>query len=259
MPVRGDANRLMQVVVNLLSNAANYSPRASTVRLIVTVEQGRGVLRVVDHGVGIESELQSKIFDLFVQSEQRLDRSRGGLGVGLSLAKNIIDLHGGTIEVQSDGPGTGSDFKVTLPLIAGRAIPVGDEPARARRGDRCRIVLVDDQADSREMLRMLLESRDHVVIDVEDGPSAIEVISREKPDVAFIDIGLPAMNGYEVAQRLRGQPALDDVLLVALTGYGAPSDVTAARAAGFDEHLIKPAELAKLERILATRKPSLLD
>lgn len=106
---------------------------------------------------------------------------------------------------------------------------------------------------------MLLESRDHVVVDVEDGPAAIDVIMRERPDVAFIDIGLPEMNGYEVAQRLRTQPELDDVLLVALTGYGAPSDVTAARAAGFDEHLIKPAELAKLEKILATRKPSALD
>ncbi|HEX3481672.1 MAG TPA: chemotaxis protein CheB [Kofleriaceae bacterium] len=259
MPMRGDASRMVQVVVNLLSNAANYSPRRSAVRLVVTVEGDRGVLRVIDHGVGIESELQSKIFDLFVQSEQRLDRSRGGLGVGLSLAKNIVDLHGGTIEVHSDGPDTGSDFKVSLPLSA-RATPhLGADRSGAGSSGRCRIVLVDDQADSREMLRMLLESRDHLVIDVEDGPSAIDVITREKPDVAFIDIGLPAMNGYEVAQRIRDRPGLDDVLLVALTGYGAPSDISAARAAGFDEHVIKPAELAKLERILATRKPSAPD
>jgi two-component system, chemotaxis family, CheB/CheR fusion protein len=259
MPVRGDANRLVQVVVNLLSNAANYSPRASLVRLLVTLEDGQGVLRVIDHGVGIERELQGKIFDLFVQSEQRLDRSRGGLGVGLSLAKNIVDLHGGTIEVHSDGPGKGSDFKVAVPLLERNLVRRGTEPPTLRRTDRCRIVLVDDQADSREMLRMLLESRDHIVVDVEDGPAAIDVIMRERPDVAFIDIGLPEMNGYEVAQRLRTQPELDDVLLVALTGYGAPSDISAARAAGFDEHLIKPAELAKLEKILATRKPSALD
>jgi two-component system CheB/CheR fusion protein len=258
MPVRGDANRLVQVVVNLLSNAANYSPRASTVRLLVTIEDGQGVIRVIDHGVGIESELQSKIFDLFVQSEQRLDRSRGGLGVGLSLAKNIVDLHGGSIEVHSDGPGKGSDFKVAIPLVSAK-LSARNSDRTALRGDRCRIVLVDDQVDSREMLRMLLESRDHVVIDVEDGPSAIEVITRERPDVAFIDIGLPEMNGYEVAQRLRARPGLDDVLLVALTGYGAPSDVSAAHAAGFDEHLIKPADLSKLERILASKKPSLTD
>jgi two-component system CheB/CheR fusion protein len=258
MAMRGDASRLVQVVVNLLSNAANYSPRGSTVRLVVTIEGDRGVLRVIDHGVGIEPELQTKIFDLFVQSEQRLDRSRGGLGVGLSLAKNIVDLHGGTIEVHSDGPDTGSDFKVRLPL-APRATPqLGFDRSPGPTG-RCRIVLVDDQADSREMLRMLLESRDHHVIDVEDGPSAIDVITREKPDVAFIDIGLPAMNGYEVAQRIRDRPGLDDVMLVALTGYGAPSDISAARAAGFDEHVIKPAELGKLERILATRKPSAPD
>jgi len=259
MPVRGDASRLVQVVVNLLSNAANYSPRTSTVRLLVTIEGNQGILRVIDHGVGIESELQSKIFDLFVQSEQRLDRSRGGLGVGLSLAKNIVELHGGTIEVQSDGPGKGSDFKVCIPMVQVDAPAWGSDKALVRRGDRCRIVLVDDQADSREMLRMLLESRDHFVIDVEDGPSAIDAIARERPDVAFIDIGLPVMNGYEVAQRIRERPGLDDVLLVALTGYGAPSDVSAARAAGFDEHLIKPAELAKLERILATKKPVLAD
>jgi two-component system CheB/CheR fusion protein len=259
MPMRGDASRLVQVVVNLLSNAANYSPRRSTVRLVVTIEGDRGVLRVIDHGVGIESELQGKIFDLFVQSEQRLDRSRGGLGVGLSLAKNIVDLHGGNIEVHSDGPDTGSDFKVSLPLAPRATLHLGSNRAGGDRSGRCRIVLVDDQADSREMLRMLLESRDHLVIDVEDGPSAIDVITREKPDVAFIDIGLPAMNGYEVAQRIRDRPALDDVMLVALTGYGAPSDISAARAAGFDEHVIKPAELAKLERILATRKPTAPD
>jgi two-component system CheB/CheR fusion protein len=259
MPVRGDASRLVQVVVNLLSNAANYSPRTSLVRLLVTIEGGHGVIRVIDHGVGIEHELQSKIFDLFVQSEQRLDRSRGGLGVGLSLARSIIDLHGGTIEVHSDGPGRGSDFKVTIPLLQPSVLEWGPQRTPARRSDRCRIVLVDDQEDSREMLRMLLESRDHHVIDVEDGPTAIDVITRERPDVAFIDIGLPMMNGYEVAQRIRNRPELEDVLLVALTGYGAPSDISAARAAGFDEHIIKPAELAKLEKILASKRPGVID
>ncbi|HEU0036657.1 MAG TPA: chemotaxis protein CheB [Kofleriaceae bacterium] len=251
LPARGDSNRLMQVVVNLLSNAANYSPRHSTVKLLVDIEGDSCVLRVLDHGVGIELELQQKIFDLFVQSEQRLDRSRGGLGVGLSLAKSIVDLHGGKIEVHSDGPGRGSDFKVTLPLLRDAttantvAAPV---PSSARR----RIVLVDDQADSREMLRMLLESRDHVVLDATDGPAAIELIERERPDIAFIDIGLPSMNGYEVAQQIRQRAHLANVRLVALTGYGAPQDVIAAREAGFDEHVIKPAQLSRLEQILTT-------
>jgi two-component system CheB/CheR fusion protein len=255
MPARGDANRLMQVVVNLLSNAANYSPRHSVVRLRVTIEDGVMVLRVLDHGVGIELAMQDKIFELFVQSEQRLDRSRGGLGVGLSLARNIVELHGGTIGVRSDGPGRGSEFTVTVPL-AGRADTSPSAPQPAERPDRRRIVVVDDQEDSREMLRMLLESRDHLVFDAGDGPSALALIERERPHVAFIDIGLPAMNGYEIAQQIRQHAHLDDVCLVALTGYGAPSDISAARAAGFDEHVIKPADLARIESILAQRGPT---
>ncbi|MBA3459653.1 MAG: PAS domain S-box protein [Deltaproteobacteria bacterium] len=259
MPVRGDANRLMQVVVNLLSNAANYSPRNSKVRLLVAVEGDAAVLRVLDHGVGIELELQEKIFDLFVQSEQRLDRSRGGLGVGLSLARNIVEQHGGKIEVQSDGAGKGADFKVTIPLGVhaadawGEAVPAGIRTTPNRR----RVLVVDDQEDAREMLKMLLESRDHTVFDAADGPSALDVLQRERPDVAFIDIGLPVMTGYEVAQKIRADQAFDDVTLVALTGYGAPSDQSAALAAGFDEHLIKPAELAKIEKILMSKKPQL--
>jgi two-component system CheB/CheR fusion protein len=259
MPLRGDSNRLMQVVVNLLSNAANYSPRNSKVKLLVNIENNNGVLRVIDHGVGIELELQSRIFDLFVQSEQRLDRSRGGLGVGLSLAKSIVELHGGTISVKSEGSGKGADFTVTIPLGAHITDTTGevifDKPAIERR----RILVVDDQEDSREMLKMLLESRDHVVLDAADGPSALELIEREKPDVAFIDIGLPVMTGYEIAQRIRENSQLDEVLLVALTGYGAPSDVTAAKEAGFDEHVIKPAELSRLEKILASKKPQITD
>jgi CheY-like chemotaxis protein/nitrogen-specific signal transduction histidine kinase len=254
MPTRGDANRLMQVVVNLLSNAANYSPRHSTVRLDVYLADDAAVLQVSDQGVGIEHEMQDKIFELFVQSEQRLDRSRGGLGVGLSLAKNIVELHGGTIAVASEGPGRGSVFTVRLPLVA--------KPISSKRltspGSRRRIVVVDDQPDSREMLRMLLESRDHVVFDASDGPAALELIAREKPDIAFIDIGLPTMTGYDVAEQIRQRPELSGVRLVALTGYSAPSDVNRARDAGFDEHVIKPAELARIEEIIA-KKPHLVD
>jgi two-component system CheB/CheR fusion protein len=258
MPVCGDANRLMQVVVNLLSNAANYSPRHSVVRLRVAVEDAAAVLRVIDHGVGIEPALRDKIFELFVQSEQRLDRSRGGLGVGLSLARNIVELHGGTIEVHSDGPGRGSAFTVTIPLAA-RPAASASAPQPPARPDRRRVVVVDDQEDSREMLRMLLESRDHLVFDAGDGPSALALIERERPDVAFIDIGLPAMNGYEIAQQIRRRAHLADVCLVALTGYGAPSDISAAHAAGFDEHVIKPADLSRLEAILAQRGPAIED
>ncbi len=249
MPVRGDANRLMQVVVNLLSNAANYSPRHSVVRLRVELADGAAAVRVIDHGVGIAPAMQDRIFDLFVQSEQRLDRSRGGLGVGLSLARNIVELHGGSIEVRSDGAGRGSEFKVTIPLAVKDADRSAPRPSH--RPDRRRVVVVDDQEDSREMLRMLLESRDHLVYDASDGPSALALIERERPHVAFIDIGLPTMNGYEIAQQIRRRAHLADVRLVALTGYGAPSDISAAHAAGFDEHVIKPADLGRLEAILA--------
>ena len=248
MPMRGDTNRLMQVLVNLLSNAANYSPRHSVVQLLVTIVDGAGLIRVIDHGVGIEAELQQKIFELFVQSEQRLDRSRGGLGVGLSLARSIVELHGGTITVASEGAGRGSEFTVRLPLGgATQGIPA---MARTRTGEPRRILVVDDQPDSREMLRMLLESRDHVVIDASDGPTAIDLIERERPDIAFIDIGLPSMNGYEVAQAIRARAHLASTRLVALTGYGATTDIVAARDAGFDDHVIKPAQLDALEDIL---------
>jgi two-component system CheB/CheR fusion protein len=256
LPVHGDANRLMQVVVNLLSNAANYSPRQSVVRLDVAVKEGHVVVGVADHGVGIEHEMQEKIFELFVQSEQRLDRSRGGLGVGLSLAKNIVELHGGTISVHSDGPGRGSTFTVAIPLASTAR---NAAKARSTENDRRRVVVVDDQDDSREMLRMLLESRDHVVFDAADGPAAIELIAREKPDIAFIDIGLPTMTGYDVATEIRRQPELAATRLVALTGYSAANDIRRARDAGFDEHVIKPAELAVIEAILARQKPELLD
>ena len=250
MPMEGDSSRLMQVVVNLLSNAANYSPRQSQVRLVVTVEQGRAVIRVIDHGIGIESELQEKIFELFVQSEQRLDRSHGGLGVGLSLARSIVELHGGSIEVDSQGKDMGADFRVALPLLPSDVDAAAASAAQSSSRERRRIVVVDDQEDSREMLKLLLEARDHEVMDAADGPTALEVIAKMRPDVAFIDIGLPIMTGYEIAQRIRARRDLDDVFLVALTGYGAPNDVIAVREAGFDEHLIKPADLGRIERIL---------
>jgi CheY-like chemotaxis protein len=206
-------------------------------------------IRVRDHGEGIDPQLQPKIFDLFVQSDQKLDRSRGGLGVGLSLAKTIVELHGGRVDVQSDGPGKGSEFEVRLPLGPGSNILMArDESVTA---SACRIVLVDDQDDAREMLRELLEARQHVVYDASDGAAAVQLIAEYKPDVAFIDIGLPVMDGFEVAQQIRRRPDLVGVRLVALSGYGTKTDVQASLNAGFDEHVTKPAELQQLERILA--------
>ncbi|HSN28065.1 MAG TPA: ATP-binding protein, partial [Kofleriaceae bacterium] len=251
--VRGDPARLQQVTVNLLSNAANYSPPGSRIELKLVEQNGQALLRVADRGFGIEAEMLDKIFELFVQAEQRIDRPRGGLGVGLSLAKSIVEMHGGTIEARSDGPNLGSEFVVKVPLAQPESQSA--QPARAMpTAPRRRIVLVEDQHDSREMLRMLLESLDHVVIDAADGAAAVELIERERPDAALIDIGLPTMTGYEVAQRIRQNKALESVMLVALTGYGAPSDVKAAREAGFDAHLVKPAEIARIQEVLANVK-----
>jgi two-component system CheB/CheR fusion protein len=248
VPLEGDHARLQQIVVNLLSNAANYSTRGSRVELRVAVQGDQVLMRVVDRGFGIEHDMLSKIFDLFVQAEQRIDRPRGGLGVGLSLAKNIVELHGGTIEARSDGPNMGSEF-VKLPLA--RAVEIsGSGAVMPAKTTRRRVVLVEDQADAREMMRMLLESLDHIVLDASDGLEGVELITREKPDAALIDIGLPELNGYEVAQKIRERSELRRVKLVALTGYGAASDITAAKSAGFDAHLIKPADLARIQDIL---------
>ena len=256
--VRGDARRLAQVVANLLANAATYSPTNTTVKLHVEPMRGAYQICVEDQGEGIESELQPKIFDLFVQAEQKLDRPRGGLGVGLSLAKKIVELHDGTIGVHSDGRGKGSRFSVTLPQqdSAAAAVAVAAVPTNGKRRHKaCRIVLVDDQQDSREMLRDLLESFDHEVYDGADGASAIQLITEHKPDVAFIDIGLPVLNGFEVAQQIRKRPELSAVRLVALSGYGTQNDVQAALAAGFDEHVTKPAAFDTLERVISRARP----
>ncbi len=250
VPMFGDLARVQQVVVNLLSNAATYSMPNTSVELRVGVNGDQAVLRVVDRGFGIESDMLGKIFELFVQAEQRIDRPRGGLGVGLSLAKSIVELHGGTVEARSDGPNMGSEFLVRLPVATHASLSKERKPAV--RGPRRRVVLVEDQHDAREMMRMLLESLDHVVLDAEDGASAVELIAREKPDAALIDIGLPVMSGYEVAQRIRENKDLGNVLLVALTGYGAAADVSAARSAGFDAHIVKPADLARIEELLSS-------
>jgi two-component system CheB/CheR fusion protein len=247
--MRGDARRLAQLVGNLLANAATYSPMQTEVALHVEVTPTTYSIRVADHGDGIDPSLQGKIFDLFVQAEQNLDRSRGGLGVGLSLAKKIVELHGGTIAVKSDGRGAGSEFVVMLPHAKSESLATSTLPAVSAMA--CRIVLVDDQEDSREMLRDLLESYHHTVFDCADGANAISLISERKPDVAFIDIGLPVLNGFEVAQQIRQKPELAEVRLVALSGYGTDRDVQAAIAAGFDEHVTKPAGVDTLARVLA--------
>lgn len=255
--VFGDHARIQQVVANLLSNAANHSPRDSRVDLRLGTQADHALLRVIDRGRGIAANMLDKIFELFVQAEQHIDRARGGLGVGLSLTRSIVELHGGTVEASSDGPNMGAQFLVKLPITTA-SMHALEQASSREHTPRRRIVLVEDQHDAREMMRLLLESLEHTVLDAADGAAALELIAREKPDAALIDVGLPIMNGYEVAQRIRANKDLKHVMLVALTGYGAAEDVSAAKSAGFDAHILKPADVARIEQVLASlqREPS---
>ena len=251
MMVRGDADRLQQVLVNLLSNAARYSPPGAQIWLSAATEGDSVVLRVKDPGRGIAPTMLSEIFELFVQNEQGLERSNGGLGIGLTLVRKIVELHGGSVEAFSDGQGKGSEFVVVLPSQRNAVVRLRTEHREAI-GPR-RILVVEDQDDAREMMHVLLTSKGHIVIEAADGRAAVEAIEREHPDVALIDIGLPMLSGYDVARTIRENPVFDDVFMVALTGYGRDTDVKAAKAAGFDEHLTKPADADLIEKVLQQR------
>ncbi len=254
VPCSGDAARLQQVCVNLLSNAARYSEAGSQVTL--TLEAGNGEARIIvsDEGEGIDAELLPHVFELFVQGQRELDRTKGGLGVGLALAKDLVVRHGGRIEAQSDGPGKGSTFIVHLPLAENAEPAVEEQRPESGNGNtrhrNLRIVLVEDQADSRAALRQLLELQGFAVVEAADGRSGALTIEAQHPDVAIVDIGLPELDGYEVARRIRSNPDLRDVYLVAMTGYGTSEDIERSREAGFNEHLTKPADHRRLQEIL---------
>ncbi|HEY3500563.1 MAG TPA: chemotaxis protein CheB [Polyangiaceae bacterium] len=249
--VDGDGARLQQVVVNLLSNAARYSQAPSRVELSLRKEGDSAVLSVRDWGVGIEPAFLPRVFDLFSQSDQAPRGTKGGLGIGLALVRRIVELHDGRVEAKSAGAGLGSEFIVRIPCTAAYAERASQPPASMT--EACRIVLVEDQADAREMMRVLLELRGHSVVEVGDARAAIDAIARERPDVAVVDIGLPELNGYDVARAVRELQGNDRVFMIALTGYGSQADVRAAEEAGFDAHLTKPAEPERLFRLLARR------
>ncbi len=246
--VSGDPGRIEQIVVNLLTNACKYTPADGAITVIVTPEGGNGVLRVRDTGLGMEPELLGKVFDLFVQGRRTLDRSEGGLGIGLTLVRRLVELHGGSVAALSDGAGKGSEFEVRLPAVepAKEATQTAAVATLLRR----EILLVEDNPDAREMLRLLLEIGGHTVHEAGDGSSAVELAQRMKPDIAFIDIGLPGMDGYEVARSIRAALGRK-VVLVALTGYGLPEDERRAKSAGFDEHIVKPVDENTLARLLS--------
>jgi signal transduction histidine kinase/ActR/RegA family two-component response regulator len=255
LPIEGDTARLAQVFSNLLTNAAKYS-RPGGIISVAAVRQGEQVeVTVADEGIGIEPEMIDRIFDMFVQERQALDRSRGGLGLGLAIARSVVVLHGGSIAARSAGRERGSQFTVTLPLAtSGRA---SASPGGAVRPGATgtalgglRILVVDDNEDSAALLAEYLRELGGDAVIALDGPEAIDAFGRRPPDVVLLDIGLPVIDGYEVARRLRLLPGGDRVRLIAVTGYGQQGDRRRALASGFDDHLVKPVGLERLARAI---------
>jgi CheY-like chemotaxis protein len=252
LAVDGDLTRLSQAVLNLLTNAIKYTPPGGRIEVDVEREDALAVVRVKDSGIGMSAELIPQVFDLFVQGERSLDRSEGGLGIGLTLVKRLVSLHGGIVSVHSDGPGQGSEFCISLPALAQSPAPRQTEPAAvaATAHRRSRVLIVDDNRDSADTLAALLEAWGHEVRTLYDGPSAITAAAEFQPRVVLLDIGLPKMNGYEVAAQLRKTAKGRSLILVAFTGYGQDEDRRRVREAGFDYHLVKPLEPIELEKIL---------
>jgi len=245
LDVDGDAARLQQIQVNLLTNAAKYTPRGGHVRLRVGREDGAAVVRVCDDGVGIPKQMLDSVFDLFVQSARTLDRADGGLGVGLTLVRALVAMHGGTVTAHSDGAGKGSEFVVRLPLAHAGASQE-PPPGRPPPGEGAKVVVIEDNDDSRRMLATYLEHAGFACETAATGPTGLALIRDTSPDAAVIDVGLPGMNGLEVARSIRRDPRYAGMYLIALTGYGQPADRAAARDAGFDGHMVKPVDLDRL-------------
>jgi signal transduction histidine kinase len=253
--VEGDRVRLAQILTNLLTNAAKYTEPGGRIEVTTAAEGCDVVLRVRDNGIGIAPELQPRIFDLFMQAEASSESAQSGLGIGLTLVRRLVELHGGRIDAASPGRGQGSEFTVRLPRkehVEGEAIPAKGEPAPAAstpvKGKR--VVVVDDCRDGAESLAMLLRIWGHEVRVAYDGPTALQTVRAEAPDVVLLDIGLPGMDGYQVARRLRELPG-DRLTLVALTGHGQNEDRRRSLEAGFDYHLTKPVDTEALQQLLA--------
>jgi signal transduction histidine kinase/ActR/RegA family two-component response regulator len=239
--VHGDMTRLTQVIVNLLNNAAKYTPEGGRVEVATRIDGDDGVVTVSDNGMGIPPHLLERVFDLFAQGERTLDRSEGGLGIGLTLARRIVALHGGSVVARSEGAGKGAEFEMRLPrldldLPETLNGPEADRAASHRRS----ILVVDDNDDAASSMATLLRMMGHDASIAHDGESALRRIEADRPDIVLLDIGLPRMSGYEVAERLRETPAGRALRLYALTGYGQEDDRRRSAAAGFDGHLVKP-------------------
>ncbi|HVY81680.1 MAG TPA: ATP-binding protein, partial [Steroidobacteraceae bacterium] len=260
--IEGDLTRLAQVVANLLNNAAKYTDDGGHIRLDAELEGDEVAIRVRDTGLGVAPNLLPHVFDLFTQSDRTLDRAEGGLGIGLTLVKRLVEMHGGRVEAHSEGLGRGAEFIVHLPVLttepahAAQRAPRAAEARVGAEGKKLRILVVDDNVDAADSIAMLLNMEGHQTRAVNTARAALLAAPDFKPDVVLLDIGLPEMDGYEVARRLRAQNGSHRMLLVAVTGYGQPADRRRARAAGFDVHMVKPVEPATLQAFLRSVQPA---
>jgi PAS domain S-box-containing protein len=250
--VDADVTRLAQVFSNLLNNAAKYTERGGRVELAVRRRGGEVVVSVTDNGVGIPAHMLPRVFEMFTQVDRHLERSQGGLGIGLSIVKKLVEMHGGSVGVESDGPGTGSEFTVWLPVVLSVAEPTGGDEEPALPSSRRKVLVVDDNVDAAMSLAMMLNLMGNEAKTAHDGLEALDVAAAFRPDLMLLDIGMPRLNGHETARRIRQQPWGKGVALVALTGWGQEEDRRKSGEAGFDSHMVKPIEPAALEKLLAS-------
>ncbi len=264
LPVDVDLTRMVQVVTNLLNNAAKFTPESGRVEISTARKNGDALIEVKDNGAGIAEDVLPMIFDLFVQSGRTLDGSQGGLGIGLTLVKRLTEMHGGSVAATSSGAGQGSVFTVRLPLVsAGGSMEDAqltlDAGSQSLSSRRLRVMVVDDNRDSADSLRMLLTALGNEAQTAYDGQSALALATEWRPELIVLDIGLPSMSGYDVARRLRTAPETADAVIVALTGYGSESDRHRSAEAGFDDHLVKPVDMTRLDELLARTRRAIAD
>ncbi|NML47656.1 response regulator [Ramlibacter sp. G-1-2-2] len=257
--VDGDRARLSQIFINLLANASKYTDPGGQIELRVVKEGGEVLVTVADSGIGVEPHRLESVFEMFSQEEPALSRSRGGLGIGLSLTRKLVQMHGGSVRARSEGAGRGSEFVVQLPLA--ETLPhSGDryeaQPPAATVGGGLRILVADDNVDAAESLATLLDLMGHTVRRVEDGEAAVQAVAEFAPDIGLLDIGMPKVDGFEACRRIRALPAGRAPMLVAITGWGQPHDIERSRQAGFDHHLVKPVDIDALVKLVDTRAVS---
>jgi PAS domain S-box-containing protein len=252
--VDGDKTRLAQVFANLLNNSSKYSDRGQAIELRISKRDGLAVVTIKDSGIGIPAEALPRVFDMFSQADRSIGRSQGGLGIGLFLVRRVVDMHGGAVEARSDGPGCGSEFTVRLPTVESKEIETSADEDTAIPAAKKRVLVVDDNEDGAEALATHLRIKGHDVRAAFDGAEAVAAAEAFRPDVMFIDLGMPTLDGHEAAKQIRSRPWGRKVLLVALTGWGQTEDRKRSHQAGFDHHIVKPADPEVIARLINTER-----